>query len=66
MASKYIALPKGVSEKDFEAAVGHFRGILGDDAVLTSAEQLIPYTKTMMPVPDAEHTPLHRIAGDNG
>ena len=57
MTSQYIALPKGVSEKDFDAAIRDFRKILGDASVLTSAEQLAPYIKTMMPVPDADHTP---------
>src|SRR5687768_6130831 len=57
MTSIYIALPKGVSEKAFDAAISSFRSVLGDTAVLISAEQLAPYIKTMMPVPDAEHTP---------
>ncbi|MCS6302924.1 MAG: FAD-binding oxidoreductase [Nitrospira sp.] len=56
MASKYIALPKGVSEKSFDAAVKEFRRVLGEAHVLVKAEQLAPYTKTMMPVPDADHT----------
>jgi hypothetical protein len=51
MASKFIALPKGVSEKTFEAAIAEFRSILGQDSVLVTAEQLAPYIKTMMPVP---------------
>ena len=54
MAGKYIALPKGVSEKTFDAAVRDFRGVLGDDDVLTAPERLAPYIKTMMPVPDSE------------
>ena len=57
MASKYIALPKGVSEKSFDAAVKEFRRLLGEANVLTSAEQLAPYIKTMMPVSEADHTP---------
>ncbi|HNP52252.1 MAG TPA: FAD-dependent oxidoreductase, partial [Nitrosomonas nitrosa] len=57
MASKYIALPKGVSETVFDTAISRFREILGDTAVLTNAEQLAPYIKTMMPVPDADHAP---------
>lgn len=56
MTSQYIALPKGVSEKNFDAAIRDFRKVLGDAAVLTSAEQLAPYIKTMMPVSDADHT----------
>src|SRR5689334_14766751 len=57
MAGKYITLPKGVSEQAFDAAINEFRGVLGEAGVLTSAEQLAPYVKTMMPVPDSEHTP---------
>src|SRR5690348_15174659 len=57
MADKYIALPKGISEKLFDAAIKEFRGVLGDAAVFTSAQQLAPYIKTMMPVPDSDHTP---------
>ena len=57
MASQYIALPKGVSEKNFDAAIRDFRKVLGETSVLTSAEQLAPYIKTMMPVPDSDHTP---------
>jgi 4-cresol dehydrogenase (hydroxylating) flavoprotein subunit len=57
MAGKYIALPQGVSEQTFDAAIKAFRGVLGETSVLTSAEQLAPYIKTMMPVPDSEHAP---------
>ncbi|MCC2681283.1 MAG: 4-cresol dehydrogenase (hydroxylating) [Nitrosospira multiformis] len=56
MAGKYIALPKGISERIFDAAIRDFRGVLGDDAVLSTPERLAPYIKTMMPVPDSEHT----------
>ena len=56
MAEKYIALPKGISENTFDAAITAFRNVLGDSAVLVSAKQLAPYIKTMMPVPDADHT----------
>lgn len=55
--SKYIALPKGVSEANFDKAIAEFKKILGADNVLTSAEQLTPYRKTMMPVSDDAHAP---------
>ncbi len=61
MASKYIALPKRVSEETFDAAVKEFRAVLGEANVLTKAEQLAPYSKVMMPVPDANHTPSAAI-----
>src|SRR5690606_16706139 len=57
MASKYIALPHGVSEQTFDAAISAFRGVLGDSGVLVSARQLAPYIKTMMPVADSDHAP---------
>ena len=57
MVSKYIALPKGVTEEVFDVAISEFRKVLGDDAVLTGAQQLAPYIKTMMPVADEEHVP---------
>lgn len=61
MASKYIALPKGVSEKTFDAAVKEFHRIVGVANTLTDAEDLAPYTKIMMPVPEANHTPSAAI-----
>ena len=61
MASKYIALPKGVSEKTFDAAVKEFSRVLGEANVLVSAEQLAPYIKTMMPVPETNHAPSAAI-----
>jgi len=57
MASKYLALPKGVTEARFDAAIKKFTAALGKDNVLTSAEHLQPYTKVMMAVDAAKHTP---------
>ena len=61
MASKYIALPKDVSEKTFDAAVKEFTSVLGEANVLTSEDRLAPYTKVMMPVPESNHTPSAAI-----
>src|SRR5512145_1343946 len=61
MGSKYVALPKGVSEQTFAAAVKEFRRVLGVANVLTDADHLAPYTKVMMPVPEANHTPSAAI-----
>lgn len=55
--SKYLALPKGVSENRFDAAIKKFQAALGADQVLTSAEHLTPYTKIMLAVETAQHTP---------
>ena len=57
VASQYVALPKGVSEETFAAAIAEFRRVVGQESVLVTAQQLAPYIKTMMPVADAEHTP---------
>ena len=57
MSSKYQSLPQGLSETQFDAAVTAFRDALGSDQVLVSAEQLTPYTKVMMSVPNADHAP---------
>jgi 4-cresol dehydrogenase (hydroxylating) len=55
--SKYLALPKGLSEARFDAAVTKFKAALGQDQVLTSEEHLRPYTKVMMAVDAEKHTP---------
>ena len=55
--SKYLALPKGVSEKDFDAAVKAWRGILGEENVFISSEDVMPYTKIMMAKKNEEHMP---------
>jgi 4-cresol dehydrogenase (hydroxylating) len=55
--SKYLALPKGLSEARFDAAVAKFKAALGQDQVLTSEEHLRPYTKVMMAVDAEKHTP---------
>lgn len=55
--SKYLALPKGVSENRFDAAIAKFKAALGADQVQTSEEHLRPYTKVMMAVDAAKHTP---------
>ena len=45
MATKYVALPKGVSEKDFDSAITEFTRILGAENVIISAEKLAPFGK---------------------
>ena len=57
MTSKYQALPKGVSENRFDAAIKKFQAALGADQVMTSAEHVRPYTKVMMSVPTEQHVP---------
>jgi len=54
---KYLVLPKGVSERNFDAALQKFREIVGAEQVLTSADRLASYNKIMMPVDDAKHAP---------
>ncbi|HEY5790056.1 MAG TPA: FAD-dependent oxidoreductase, partial [Gammaproteobacteria bacterium] len=57
MASPYVALPEGVSETAFAAALGEFRALLGEGHVLTAADSVVPYAKTMLPVDDDAHLP---------
>ncbi|MBI2313821.1 MAG: FAD-binding oxidoreductase [Betaproteobacteria bacterium] len=59
--SKYVALPKGVSETTFDKAIAEFRKILGEANVLTSGAQLAPYSKTMLAVPDGDKQPSAAI-----
>lgn len=59
--SKYIALPKGVTEANFDKAIAEFKKLLGAEKVLTTAQDLGQYNKTMMPVADTEHTPSAAI-----
>jgi 4-cresol dehydrogenase (hydroxylating) len=62
MADKYITLPSGVSERDFDAAISEFRAALGDENVHVEADRLAAYGKIMLPVPDAEHAPSAAIS----
>src|SRR5208282_2516136 len=59
--SKYIALPKGITEPVFDLAIKEYRAILGDAGVITSQDQLAPYCRIMLAVPDAEHRPSAAI-----
>ncbi len=61
MSGKYIALPKGVTEKDLDAAIGEFRRVLGPEQVFTDAGHLAPYMKIMLAVPEAQHAPSAAI-----
>lgn len=57
MADKYVALPKGRSERDLDAAIRKFTAILGEQYVLTKGEHLAPYMKVMMAVDEKLHAP---------
>jgi 4-cresol dehydrogenase (hydroxylating) len=52
-----MALPKGMSESSFDAAIAQFKKALGEDNVMIKDELVRPYTKVMMAVPTEEHTP---------
>ena len=52
---EFEILPAGVSQENFAKAVARFEAVLGADNVLTGAERLAPYTKTMMPVDDDQY-----------
>ncbi len=57
MKSKYVSLPKGVSESQFDAAIAKFAGVVGADNVLTSLERLASYMKIMIAEDAAKHAP---------
>lgn len=50
-------LPKGVELAQFRLALEKFTALLGAENVLLEKAQIQPYTKVMMSVSDAEHTP---------
>src|SRR5690349_8863264 len=50
-------LPQGVTESAFKSAISQFIALLGAENVLTEDNQLAPYMKIMMPVPEATHAP---------
>ncbi|MDX2369001.1 MAG: FAD-binding oxidoreductase [Colwellia sp.] len=50
-------LPKDVSYAEFTAAVKEFRALVGEENVLVESNQLVSYTKIMMPRDVAENTP---------
>ncbi len=54
---KNMVLPKGVTQTDFLQAVEQLKELMGNDNVLLSKEHILPYTKIMMSVDNAEHTP---------
>lgn len=57
MTSKYMALPQGMSENQFDAAIARFQAALGAENVLIDGDVVRPYNKVMMAVPSEEHTP---------
>jgi 4-cresol dehydrogenase (hydroxylating) len=59
--AKYIALPHGVTEQVFDQAIAEYRAILGEDHVLTAADQLAPYCRIMLAAPEEEHYPSAAI-----
>ncbi len=61
MPSKYIALPKGVSEKAFDAAIREYREILGEANVFTDEGHLVSYSKIMIPDSTENHQPSAAI-----
>lgn len=57
MTSKYMALPEGMSENTFDAAIAKFKATLGEDNVMIQEDLVRPYSKIMMAVPTEEHVP---------
>jgi len=55
-------LPEGVSKANFLKAVAEFRTVIGAEWVMTDAEHILQYTKIMIPVDEAKHTPSGALA----
>jgi 4-cresol dehydrogenase (hydroxylating) len=55
--SRFVALPKGVSEENFAKAIREYRALLGEDRVLTDSASLQAYTKIMYPESEELHIP---------
>lgn len=56
MTSKYMALPEGMSENTFDAAIAKFKATLGEDNVMIR-KTWFALLKIMMAVPTEEHVP---------
>ncbi len=50
-------LPAGVSSVSFERALGEFRRVVGEEYVLRSSDELLPYEKIMIPAAENEYQP---------
>lgn len=57
MSDPTPTLPEGVNAAAFDSAVTQLQSLLGPDNVLTSEEQLAPYSKIMLSTPDVQHRP---------
>src|SRR5574337_289465 len=55
--SRFLALPKGVTEQAFTKAINEYRSLLGDGRVRTDQASLKPYLATTIAQSDAQHTP---------
>lgn len=51
------ALPAGVNAADFGRALASFGEIVGSEHVLSDPAELMPYGRTMLPVPEEDHQP---------
>lgn len=55
--SKYLELPAGVTEESFDKAVAAFQKALGEENVFIKSDDVMPYTKTMIPIKKEEKMP---------
>jgi 4-cresol dehydrogenase (hydroxylating) len=60
--ANYLALPKGVSEADFSAALDEYRAILGAENVYVDESHLAAYNKIMIPDSNENHMPSAAIS----
>ncbi len=59
--SRFVALPKGVSEETFAKAIQEYRQLLGEDRVRTDAAALQPYLSITFAESEALHAPSAAI-----
>lgn len=57
MSEKYLSLPKGLTEGQFDAAIARFEEILGTDNVMTDQARLGSYLKIMIADKNENHLP---------
>ncbi len=55
--SRFVALPKGVTEESFAKAIQEYRELLGEDRVRTDPTTLQPYMKIMVAETEEKHKP---------
>ena len=58
-------LPKRITAAEFDRTVRSLQSIVGQDNVIVEEARLAPYSKIMMPVPNAQHAPSAAITPES-